>query len=239
MTKIPRIAGIDSTLPLLLEGYEFISNRCDRYQTDIFQTRLVLESTIYMRGQSAAQIFYDTDKFSRQKAALKRVKKTLLGEGGVQGLDGEAHRQRKAIFMDLMTPHNMDALGDLTEHWWHQYAQQWAQMDEVILFDEVQEILGRAVCDWSGVPLAESEVSQRTDDLAAMISGSGRLGPKNWRARRARDRAEAWISDVLEKIRQHELDAPEHTAAHAFAWHRGANGQRLDLHAATVDLLNV
>lgn len=87
----------------------------------------MLEPTICMRGKEAAQVFYDTDKFSRKKATPKRVKKTLLGEGGVQGLDGEAHRQHKAIFMDLMTPENMNRLGELTEHWWHRYAQKWIQ----------------------------------------------------------------------------------------------------------------
>jgi len=185
MKEIPRIAAIDSTLSLAFEGYEFISKRCDRYQTDIFQTRLILEPTICMRGKEAAQVFYDTDKFSRQQATPKRVQKTLLGEGGVQGLDGEAHRQRKAIFMDLMTPKHMDRLGKLTEQWWHRYGEKWTQQPTVVLFDEVQEILCRAVCEWSGVPLAELEVAQRTRDLAQMISGSGRLGPEHWQARRA------------------------------------------------------
>jgi len=239
MKEIPRIAAIDSTLSLAFEGYEFISKRCDRYQTDIFQTRLILEPTICMRGKEAAQVFYDTDKFSRQQATPKRVQKTLLGEGGVQGLDGEAHRQRKAIFMDLMTPKNMDRLGELTEQWWHRYGEKWTQQPTVVLFDEVQEILCRAVCEWSGVPLAESEVAQRTRDLAQMISGSGRLGPEHWQARRARDRGEAWISDLLQKIRNQALNVPENTAAHAFAWHQSPSGQPLDLPVATVDLLNV
>ena len=163
----------------------------------------------------------------------------MLGEGGVQGLDGEAHRQRKAIFMDLMTPKNMDRLGKLTEQWWHRYGEKWTQQPTVVLFDEVQEILCRAVCEWSGVPLAELEVAQRTRDLAQMISGSGRLGPEHWQARRARDRGEAWISDLLQKIRNQALNVPENTAAHAFAWHQSPSGQPLDLPVATVDLLNV
>lgn len=239
MEKIPRLAAIDSTLSLAFEGYEFISNRCDRYHTDIFETRVALQKTICMRGQAAAQVFYDTDKFLRQNATPKRVQKTLLGEGGVQGLDGEAHRQRKAIFMGLMTPERMAELSDLVEQQWHQYAQKWTQMSEVILFDEVQEILLRAVCTWSGVPLAESEVAERTQDMSNMISGSGRIGPEHWKGRRARDRAEAWISDFLQKVRNHEIEVPENTAAHAFAWHQSPTGKLLELHPATVDLLNV
>jgi fatty-acid peroxygenase len=239
MKKIPHLAALDSTLSLALEGYTFISTRCDRYQTDIFQTRLVLQKTICMRGKAAAEVFYDTDKFSRQDAAPKRVQKTLTGEDGVQGLDGEVHRQRKAIFMGLMTPAGLDALGDLVEQAWHRYAQTWTQQDEVILFDEVQEILCQAVCEWSGVPLAASEVRQRTRDLADMIRGSGRIGPAHWQARQARDRAEAWIGDILQRLRDHQLDVAPDTAAYAFAFYKSPSGQLLDRHAAAVDLLNV
>ena len=217
MKKIPRIAELDSTLSLAFEGYRFISNRCDRYETDIFQTRLAFQKTICMRGQAAAKVFYDTDKFSRKEAAPKRLQKSLLGEGGVQGLDGEAHRQRKAVFMQLMTPEHMDALGDLVEQQWYHYAQRWTQMEAVVFFDEVQEILCRAVCEWSGVPLTESEVSERTRNLSDMISGSGRIGPKHGQARRARDRSEAWISNFLQKVRAGEMTVAENTAAHAFA----------------------
>lgn len=102
--KIPSDRLIDSTIPLVLEGYRFIPRRCERYHTEIFQGRVFLEKTIFFRGASAAQVFYDTAKFDRKGAAPKRIQKTLTGEGGVQGLDGEAHRQRKQLFMALMTP---------------------------------------------------------------------------------------------------------------------------------------
>jgi fatty-acid peroxygenase len=42
MTQIPRDNSLDSTLSLLSEGYTFISTRCERYQSDIFATRLML-----------------------------------------------------------------------------------------------------------------------------------------------------------------------------------------------------
>ena len=103
MPKIPSDSGLDSTLALALDGYEFISKRCDRYQSNIFQTRLLFQKTICLRGAEAAKVFYDVEKFSRKGVAPKRVQKTLLGEGGVQGIDGEVHRHRKQMFMDLMS----------------------------------------------------------------------------------------------------------------------------------------
>lgn len=46
MPSMPRDQALDSTIALLNEGYAFIPNRCRRYQTDIFETRLLLQKTI-------------------------------------------------------------------------------------------------------------------------------------------------------------------------------------------------
>jgi fatty-acid peroxygenase len=81
MSQIPQDRIIDSTLPLALEGYKFISQRCQHYQSDIFQTRLLFKKTICFKGEEAAKVFYEPGKFSRQKAAPKRLQKTLFGEG--------------------------------------------------------------------------------------------------------------------------------------------------------------
>lgn len=239
MRKIPSDRWPDSTLALALEGYRFILNRCDRYETDIFQTRLLFEKVICFRGGAAAKVFYDTEKFSRKGAAPKRVQKTLTGEGGVQGLDGAVHRQRKQIFMSLMTPEHIAQLEDLTQQQWREYAQKWQQQDRVVLFDEAEELLCRAVCTWSGIPLSEAEVKQRTWALSTMISGSGRIGPKHWQARRARQQAERWMIDLLEKIRAGKMEVSANSAAYAFAWHRNSDGALLDKQIAAVDLLNV
>ncbi|WP_369066858.1 hypothetical protein [Kocuria carniphila] len=55
--------SMDSTLALAWQGYEFVSRRCERYGTDVFQTRLLLEPTVCLRGAEAAQVFYDADRF--------------------------------------------------------------------------------------------------------------------------------------------------------------------------------
>lgn len=247
MANIPMESGIDSTLGLLRDGYTFIGKRCDRMQTDVFQTRLRLQKTICMRGAAAAELFYDNDKFSRKNAAPKRVKKTLLGEGGVQGLDGAAHRQRKQIFMELMTPERLQQLSDLTLHHCRQYAQRWQQQTQIVLFEQINEILCRAVCEWSGVPLPETDVARRTLELAAMIDGVGGLGLRYLRGVQARQRVEAWIAEVIEQVRGSKTDlegsprlqVPEQSAVTAFALYRDANGNRLDTAVAAVDLINV
>ena len=239
MPKIPQVRGIDSTLAFALDGYEFISKRCDRLQSDIFQTRLLLEKTICLRGAEAAEVFYDVDKFVRKGAAPKRLQKTLLGEGGVQGTDGEVHRHRKQMFMDLMSSKRIERLADLLYQQWLGRAEMWEERDRVVLFDEAHEVLCRAVCEWAGVPLEEESVAARTDDLAAMIDGSGAVGPRHWRGRRGRQRAESWMREAIAQVRSGEIEVSEERALGAIARHRDLEGNLLDLQIAAVDLLNV
>lgn len=239
MPKIPQEPGIDSTLAFALDGYRFISKRCDRHQSDIFQTRLLFEKTICLRGAQAAEVFYDVEKFSRKGAAPKRLQKTLLGEGGVQGTDGEVHRHRKQMFMNLMSPARVGALAELVYQQWLGRAEQWETRDRVVLFDEAHEVLCRAVCEWSGVPMEEEEVAQRTRDLAAMIDGSGAVGPRHWRGRWGRKRAEAWMRGVIKRVRKGEIEVSEERALGAIALHRDLEGNLLDAQIAAVELLNV
>jgi fatty-acid peroxygenase len=77
---IPKEKGLDHTLNLLLEGYHFIQNRCDRLDTDIFRTRLLGKSVICMTGAEAAKLFYDPERFRRKGAAPKRIQKTLFAK---------------------------------------------------------------------------------------------------------------------------------------------------------------
>ena len=96
---IPRDPAFDSSLALFVEGNTFIQQHCRRLQSDIFETRLLLQRTICMLGEDAARLFYDSDKFQRHGAMPRRVQKTLLGVGGVQALDGAQHAQRKHMFV--------------------------------------------------------------------------------------------------------------------------------------------
>lgn len=54
-----------------------------------------------------------------------RIQKTLLGEGGVQGLDGAAHQHRKKMFMSLMGTRRIAALQGTSLHMLDKYAPDW------------------------------------------------------------------------------------------------------------------
>lgn len=239
MVQLPRDKSLDSTLALALEGYTFGAKRRRRYQSDIFETRLRLQKVIFMSGAEAARIFYDTERFQREGVAPTRVQKTLFGTGGVQGMDGDAHRWRKQMFMAMMTPGRIQQLADLTAEQWRAYIGKWETMDRVVLFDEAQEILCRAICTWAGVPLQETEVKQRTADIAAMIAGTGAVGPRHWQARAARRRTEQWIRDIISKVRTHKLTVDAGSVLYIVACHRDLKGKLLDKQVAAVELLNV
>ncbi len=237
-TKIPKVKTIDSSLSLLREGFLFIPNRCKKFNSDIFQTRFLGFKAICLHGQEAAQVFYDPEKFVRKKAIPKPIQKTLLGENGVQTLDGAAHRHRKEMFMSLMTPQSIHQLKELVAQNWLNYLAKWEKMNQVVLFTEVQEIFCRAACAWTGVPLAE-EVKKRAQDFTAMVDAFGAVGLRHWRGRRARSRTEKWVMKLIKKVRDHQVTVTESSPLAVIAWHKDANGQLLDLHLAAVELMNL
>ena len=239
MPPIPHDLSFDSTFALLLDPYGFISKRCRRYGADLFQTRLLLRPTICMTGPEAAELFYRQDLFARRGAAPGRIQKTLLGQGGVQGLDGEAHRHRKQMFMSLMTPERIEELKERTADWWRTYARKWATMERVTLYDEMQELLTRSVCGWAGVPLPEADVGRRAAELTALFDYAGSVGPKHWWSRLSRRRSESWIEGIVEQIRTGDLSPPEGSAARVIATWRDQDGALLSPRIAAVELLNI
>lgn len=239
MSPIPRDRSPDSTLAMLSDGYRFISKRCRRYRSDIFETRLMLEKAVCMVGEEAARIFYDPGRFTRSNAMPKTTLMLLQDKGSVQLLDGEAHRWRKQMFMSLMTPGAIRRLAEALTEQWQAAIGRWEGMDEVVLHGEVEELLCRAVCQWAGVPLPGSEARQRTREFAAMVEGSGSIGPRAWRGLVLRNHTERWLAGVIDKVRAGRIDAPEGDALHAIAWHRDLDGALLDTDVATVELINV
>ncbi|EMI22289.1 fatty acid beta-hydroxylating cytochrome P450, partial [Rhodopirellula maiorica SM1] len=213
MSKLPVETKLDSTLALARDPYRFVSSRCEKFNTDVFETRLLLQKVVCMRGEEAAKVFYDTSRFSRVGVAPSRITKTLFGRGGVQGMDGKAHRHRKMMFMSLLTEDKIVGLTQLARDIWERRVLQWSRMDQVVLFRQAQEILTEAVCQWAGVPLDPADVDRRTSELAALFDFAGSIGPKHWWARIARKRNEAWLRGIVKQIRSGTYDPPEDTAA--------------------------
>lgn len=101
----------------------------------------------------------------------------------------------------------------------------WEKTDRIVLFNEAKEILCRIACKWTGVPLDESEVKERADDFSSMVDAFGAVGPRHWKGRRARNRAETWIRGVIEEVRNGKLKAEEDSAVYAMASHKDLDGK--------------
>jgi len=229
----------DSSLGLLLDGYAFIGKRARRHGSDVFEARLLLEKTICLTGREGAELFYDEHRFQRAGAAPAMLRKTLVGEGGVQGLDDAPHKQRKQLFMSLMTPANIERLSRLAAKEWERSLSRMESRARVVLLDEAREILFRAVCAWSGTPLAEAEVGRRTRELGDLIEGPGSIGLRHWKGRLSRRSAEQWAAGPVRDTRQGRLSAGADEALGAVAHHRDLSGNLLDERTAAVELLNV
>lgn len=236
---IPHDPSVDSSLALLREGYTFISTRVARYQSDLFGARVMLRPAVFGLGAEAARAFYEPGRFTRTGSLPITALKLLQDKGSVQMLDGDAHRWRKQMFMSLMTPEAIDRLTQRVTAEWHSRIRQWGAGEHVVLFDELQEILCRAVCAWAGIPLSDAEAERRTREFAAMIDGAGAVGPRNWAGMVVRARSERWARDVIADIRAGKRQVDEGTASHVIAWHRDLDGRLLDVRVAAVELINV
>ena len=238
-SQIPNDSGIDNSLHLLTEGYRYIPDRCNHFQSNIFTTRLMGKKVICMSGAKAAEIFYDNELFHRKGSAPKRIQKTLFGQKGVQTMDDAKHWHRKQLFMSLMTSERIEMINELTTKQWQYAAQKWKKMERVVVFKETQEIMCRLACQWAGVPLWAKEVEERANDFGAMIDAFGAVGPRHWRGRRARNRAEKWIRTIIKQVRSGSLIADEDSALYKFVWHRELNGKLMSAQMAAVELINI
>ena len=236
---MPKDAGFDKTLSVLKEGYEFILNRKEDLDTDVFETRILGEKAICLTGSEGAELFYDSDRFRRSDAAPKRVEKTLFGEGGVQGLDGRAHHTRKKMFMDLMDDDAMDEIGRLMKKYWKQYFEESDSLATIELYEAAKIVTLRTACEWTGVPLEKEEMEERAVRISDLFESPAALGIQHWKGRAARSSADDWMEGIVEEIRNEKITVESDRAAYRFSWHHDENGQLLSVETAAVELLNL
>jgi fatty-acid peroxygenase len=235
----PRDPDLDSTLALLREGYTFIPTRVARLGSDVFSARLLAKETLFIHGREAARLFYDESKLTRVGAIPRRVATSLFGQRGVQSLEGPEHDRRKRAFLALMSADALSALMDLMAEEWRSAVRAWERQPRVVLFDEAQRLLTRAVCRWTGVPLPPAQVAARARDLGAMVDAFGGVGPRLWRGKLARGRTERWIEQVVEDVRSGRLQPEPWQAACVMAELRDTSGQLVPAEIAAVELINV
>lgn len=230
---------MDSTLGLINTGYPYFLRKFRKQDSDILKTRLLLKKAIVMKGEEAAALFYDREKFKREGAVPKRLKKTLFGQGGVQGLDDEAHRQRKELLMSCMSEESMGKLQEYFIGHWERSLNEWQRSRTINFMTEVEKILCRAACEWTGIPLPEEDVEKRTEQLTLLIESAAAVGPRHYKGRNTRDELEEWLGYLVREIRSHRLQISEDSIIYAFSMHEDPNGEYLDDRIVAVELLNL
>jgi fatty-acid peroxygenase len=105
--------------------------------------------------------------------------------------------------------------------------------------DAAAEVLTRGVCDWAGVPLTDEEVPALARDLTTLVDGFATGAPRHWRARRVRQRREAWLAGIVEDVRSGARTAPAGSVLDVVSTHRDAEGELLEPRVAAVEMLNV
>jgi fatty-acid peroxygenase len=238
--RAPRDRAFDSTHALLFsEGYEFISNRCREFGTDLFATRIMLRKAICMQGREAASVFYHPGRFTRRHA-LPLFALTLIQDlGSVMLMDGEEHRRRKEMFLSFMSQEELARVAALTAHYWRQSAAKWQRRRQIVLFHEAHVPLCAAICEWAGLRLSKREVRQRAREFEAMVEGAGAVGPRNWHGHIMRGRTERWARKLVQGIRSGDVEVEQGSAAHVISTYRDHTGQLLDVKSAAVELINL
>jgi len=233
---LPRQPGIDDTRAFFREGYEYVGNRCRSLGSDAFRTRIMLHDVVCMMGEDAARQFYDGVHLTRQGAMPSVTLRLLQDKGSVQSLNGEAHRVRKALFLDLLGDDAVQEIGDMFANRWRIALPRWQEQGRIVLHDATARLLCETICAWAGVPVADHALTRRTREMAAMIDGAGTVGLRAWRALLLRRRAERWACDALATARaQPAKGSPVSRLAHF----HGSDGRLLDLDVAAVELLNL
>ena len=237
--QFPKDKGLDHTLDLLNEGYAFIGHRAYRYQTDFFETRLMGKKMICMTGIDGARIFYSPKLFERKGVMPHRVKETLIGKNSIQGLDGAAHKNRKALLMHFTTKEQEKKLVKLATKAWEEAIEEWTHKDEIILIVEVEKILCKAACEWVGIPLAEEQVEEVARALGEMIFGFGKLGVEHWKGRISRNKLEAWLTHMVKDVREGKMKVKQDSILYEMSHYIDETGDVLEPQVVAVELLNL
>ncbi|WP_236244743.1 cytochrome P450 [Streptomyces sp. CC210A] len=229
----------DRTLAALFEGYAWLPDRMRRSPDRVVRTRVMGRPALAVRGPDAVRFFYDERNVHRHGALPGPILDTLFGRGGVQTLDGAAHRARRELFLPLMAPNAVGELAALAGEAWDRAVAAWSRRDRLVLLDEAGAVLTDAVFRWAGLPLPREAVRPVSGDLLALVDGFASLGPRHLRARAARRRQEDHVARVVDEVRAGVIRPPAESVLDRFGRHRDGDGRLLDPRTAAVELLNV
>lgn len=163
----------------------------------------------------------------------------MFGKGTVHGLDGSAHRHRKAMFLRLLDDEATAEIVRLARIGWERSLPETGLRRPIVLFDESVQVFAAAVSRWAGLAVDVPGFVDHARDLAMIIDGFGSIGIGQVRARMARLRSRAWARSYIRAVREGTVAIPPDRAVSVIALHRDHRNRRLPLDTAADELLNI
>jgi fatty-acid peroxygenase len=228
----------DLALELLRHGYGALPRLWHSVgeDADYARTRLLGRPAHVVRGEAGARLLYDENLIERQGAVPAPLSRVLFGKGAVHGLDGDEHRRRKAIFLDVVVPERVDDLGADVGRELARASRAWPARTSFSLFDELVRVYGVCVLRWAGVAVTRPEAAGVARLLARIVDGFGFDPVAYPRAVHARWSVDRWARRVVEEARSGDRDVPAGTMLEALV--RGPAAE-LTPQVAAVELVNV
>jgi len=218
---------------LFRDGYRALPDeRRKRDGADLFVSHLLGRRTVVVRGEDGARLFYDEDVVARAGAIPPPLGWLLFGRGAVHSLDGAAHRERKAMFLDLLAAERTEPLVTAVRARLEERMPAWGR--GVAVFDELVEVYGGAVLSWAGIRLDDADAARTSRDLAAMVDGFGFAGTAYLRGWRSRLLLERWARRLVRATRDGTLLVRREGPLAIIAGH-----DELDERTAAVELINI
>lgn len=225
------------SVQLLKKGYTALTANVSKLGQDgSYLARMLGRRALVVWGADGARLFYDGALVQRAGAVPPPLARLLFGRGAVHGLDGEAHLSRKAIFLDVLRPDNVEVLVDDVCRALAQRVRGWQARGDLSVFSELVEVYGSSVIRWAGIELSDEESRSRSHDLASIVDGFGGTGYAYVRGAVARRRSNRWAEGLIGQVRCGNLHPPRDSALWALAMGQGAE---LDETTAGVELLNI
>lgn len=243
----------DRTVDLLRDGYTFadtVRARTGDVTARAVALKLMGAPAVLIRGTEAVRFFYDTDRFHRTGAMPAAIKAPLFGCGAVHGLDDDAHRHRKQLFLQATEPARVAALVEAVDQQWSQALE---NADTIDVYQASMGVFGAAVLSWAGTGMDARAMEERARRLATIVEGFGTPGLPWVQAMLARRDSDAWARRLIRRTRT-RTEHPDQPAngesrtgdatgptpvLELVASHRDPQGRLLDEHIAGVELQNV
>jgi retinoid hydroxylase len=227
---------LGETVPFLKDPAGFALSRT-REHGNVWKTRLLGDTVVFLAGPEAYTFFMDPDNFSRQNGTPKDIKKLLHPEA-VPFLDGARHQRRKQLLMSAFTD---DALEDYLPGVFtifERFAVTWSSQGEQALGDD----LGQLCFDVANHLFAGSDATvsdhEQAADVSVLLEGVTAL-PVNvpvtayGRAVRARDRLRTYLQSRIQAD-----SGSTGTVLAALQGARGPQGEQLTDDELEIELLH-